>query len=185
MPNSPEIIYQDKKNVRCPSCDTRLTVSNSKNLPQILIECPKCHQRLSVKFHEAVEAKTEMVAKPKSTATVLPPTTRWPLTPGTLFCNGMASLLHEGKNSCGRLSPASNAQHQFPADKGVSKEHFDINVRKRTDESFLVTLTLHKQGVSPTFVDNLPVMYGDEIVLRDNSSIVAHNTRFTYSSKQQ
>ncbi len=185
MSSQKEILYQKKKNVRCPACKTSLTITNSKNVEQIQCECPNCHQLLSVTFHRVQEAETEIVSKtPKSTATQLPPAERWPLSPGTLFCNGSYSQLHEGKNSCGRQSPASKAQHQFLTDKGVSKEHFDINVRKRNDESFLVTLCLHKNGVSPTFVDNLPVMYGDEIVLRDNTMIIANHTQFIYSSKQ-
>lgn len=194
--------YQSVKNVRCPNCQSVLAVPNRKNQAQITFSCPKCKNLLVVKFHEVEEIDTDptggsasssrrnvpveahTVAAPNP-STVSVPVDKWPQTPGTLLCNGEASLLHIGKNTCGRRTPSSYiAQHQFAVDRSVSKEHFNINVKKHIEDTYLVTISLYKPQVSRTTVDNLPLQYGDEVVLRDGSMIVAGHTIFTYTSKQ-
>lgn len=192
--------YQNSKTVRCPKCQSVLSVPNKKDVEKTTFNCPKCKHLLLVKFHLAekepdtippvgnqqdlnqqvpLEAHTEIASPPSNS-----PKGIWPHTPGVLFCNGMAKPLHVGKNTCGRAAASSMSQHQFPTDGGVSKEHFDINVKQHADGTFLVTLALHKPHTSFTSVDKLPVIFGDEIVLREGSVIVASQTTFIYSTKQ-
>ena len=191
--------YQKRKEVVCPGCKTNLAVPNKDNRESFTFNCPKCSKLLKVTFHkledlepdtdppradEAEEARTRMMQLQSRTLT--PPSNAWPQTPGSLVYNSDIAKLHIGRNTCGRRPVMSQplAQHHFPVDNSVSKIHFEINVKQRKDNTFFVSLTLHKQQVSFTTVDNLPLRYGDEIVLRDGSVIQAGHEIFRYTSKQ-
>ena len=187
------------KNVRCPNCQAVLSVPNRQNKARLQFNCPRCKQLLVVDFLVNEEPDTDpgasVASRPQSSRpmeahtvvspnTVLPSKEKWPQWPGQLTCNGITHTLHDGKNTCGRNGSSSMSQFQFPADSGVSKEHFIINVSRRVDDTYLVTITPFKPRISYTTVDGLPMQYGDEIVLRDGSVIRAHNTFFTYTAKK-
>ena len=192
--------YQLKKSVSCPGCKASMSVPNTKNQPSRTFNCPKCGKPLLVKFR--IEADPDCDTNPpgvqptpeeahtimqhKQQGTILPPKDKWPPTPGTLMYGQQASRLHIGRNTCGRCPKASPplVQHYFSTGNSVSKLHFDINVRERKDKTFCVTLTLHKDKVSFTAVDNLPLQYGDEVLLRDGSVIQAGHEIFRYTSQQ-
>ncbi len=151
-----------------------------------------------MKFHEVEENQPQRPRQPepeeahtvmqrvRQPDTNLPPKDKWPSTPGTLLWGTEYATLHEGKNTCGRRPSRSQplAQVHFPVGVSVSKLHFDINVKRRKNGTYLVTLSLHKDRVSQTLVDNLPLRFGDEVLLRDGSVIIAGYERFIYTSRQ-
>ena len=172
-----------QKKVVCPCCGSILSVRNRTGAPSTECECPKCGQTLAVNFIVA-EADTAPVREGANT--LLPDKGRWPVSPGRLQAGGITKELRPGRNIVGKQADTSRADIQFPLDDtGVSREHFDINVRQRTDGAFRVSVSPHKERISYTTVDGLPIQYGGEVLLREGSVIKAHHTRFVYTSKEQ
>lgn len=81
--------------------------------------------------------------------------------------------LQPSTNVIGRKAQKSSANFQIDThgERGMSREHIVIDVKKVPDKGFVHYLSLFKERVNPTYINNKPLLYGDCVVLNDGATI--------------
>ena len=81
---------------------------------------------------------------------------------------GKAFQLKPGKNVIGRKASNSTANFQIDTngDKSMSREHLVVEVKRVPKLGYVHYVSLYKEKVNKTLVDNTPLVYGDCLVLQ-------------------
>lgn len=192
------------KRIKCPKCNVVLDVKNSKERPELLLNCPRCRTELLVKFpprEEPIEAPTFCDAKPKtnqshqsvgsenfSFETQLGDTPfqstsreRSKAKLPKLICNGETYVLSEGENVIGRRANTSLATIQIACtDRFMSRQHCIITITDKQDGTYKAVLSNY-QNKNETSINGYKIDSGDAIVLNDGNTITMGHTAVTYS----
>lgn len=82
--------------------------------------------------------------------------------------------LRLGENIIGRESNDSDVNIQFPEigeHKHISRRHLKLEVKKMADNTYQYIVSLYKEGVNKTWVNDTLLMYGDKIIMQINDVI--------------
>lgn len=80
---------------------------------------------------------------------------------------GKAFQLKPGKNVIGRKASNSSANFQIDTDdKAMSREHLIVEIKRVPSLGYIHYVSLYKEKVNKTFIDNTLLVYGDCLVLQ-------------------
>ena len=166
--------------IKCPWCGSVLSVKSQPGMESKSVTCPICKQKSHFKDFKPVadrsaEEKTQYPGSedPTSynTGSASASAGQSPnLILGQLSCPdlGQPYRLKPGRNIVGRKASNSTADCQIPplaGSKRMSREHLVIEVKKVAGKGFVHYVSLYKERVNVTFVNNAELEYGDCIVL--------------------
>ena len=184
----------EKKNVKCPKCGIKQTVTNSDGASQKVISCRNCGAKLRVKFEKPADNGFETILPPKkgeNKAPVPPPPPapnaagRGPVgmnCPLALLCNGKRYQLQPGLNKVGRISKSINTDVPLEVkDMTVSRFHSLIEVQGVSDGTFRALIS-NGQNKNVTYVNTTPIQGSDKIVLNNGDIIQMGETPVQFIS---
>ena len=157
--------------VKCPWCSATLRIRQTPGMESKNITCPNCKQTSPfIKFKKIIPVEEESVTcfpgsngnsqKPKPENLII----------GRLIIplSGLSFQLKPGQNIIGRKASASIANFQIPTgeNKRLSREHLIIEVKRIPSTGFTHYVSLYKERVNKTFVNNTQLLYGDTLILQ-------------------
>ena len=178
--------------IKCPHCGAVLAVKNIPNIETKVVPCPICKQKspflnfkvLPQNNQPQVDPGTDlpegMGGQPRGNNPELTDydqngnvPSKTPLFSVKVAGSPKGFLLREGRNVIGRKAQASQATIQIDThgQKRMSREHIVINVTASPLMGYVHTVSLYKQQVNATMVNNQQLMFGDEVVLKSNDLI--------------
>lgn len=187
----------EKKNVKCPKCGIKQTVTNSDGASQKVISCRNCGAKLRVKFEKPADNGFETILPPqkgedKSVTPPPPPPASAPAAgngpvvgmncPLALLCNGKRYPLQPGQNTVGRISKSINTDVRLEVmDMTISRFHSMIEVQGVSDGTFRAVIS-NGQNKNVTYVNSTPIQGSDKIVLSNGDTIQMGETVVTFIS---
>ena len=185
----------DKLKIKCPNDGSILVVANRPDLERLVFRCPVCKQ--SIPFREFKLVTEQRVVDDESTNYGPLPSAD---NEATTFDNGNSDSttyqsvsasgsigfivntatgekfkLHAGRNIIGRKALTSKANIQIAVlnvSKAMSREHLYIDVSEVKGLGIRRVLSLVKQMVNKTEVDNEKLEFGDKVVLSGGETIL-------------
>jgi len=168
--------------IKCPWCSATLSVLRQKDMESKNVTCPACGQKSPFVKFKATQAATDnddgcTKYPPKNnatdqTATELP---KINLRIGRLNIQntGISYQLKTGRNIVGRKALSSSADFQIPTgdNNTMSREHLIIEVKNIPGKGFVHYVSLFKERLNKTFVDNEQITYGDCVILNNGDSL--------------
>ena len=177
--------------VKCPWCSATLRIQQTPGMESKNITCPNCKQTSPfIKFKKIIPVEEESVtcfpgsngnsqnAKPEI------------LIIGRLVIplSGISFQLKPGKNIIGRKASASTANFQISTseNKRLSREHLIIEVKRIPSTGFMHYVSLYKERVNKTFINNTQLLYGDTLILQHGDIIKLPdlNLRFEFPDEE-
>lgn len=166
--------------IKCPWCSAVLSVKNQPGIEAKRLTCPVCKKTqpfTAFKLH--TPGMKNMITEDH---TVYPGMKGDALGPGILPADDprtstvgelvdVAKARHYplkfGRNVVGRKADASMADIQIPTDgqMHMSREHLVIEVKNVPAKGIVHYVSLFKERVNKTFVDNEELFFGDKIIL--------------------
>lgn len=169
-----------EKRIKCPHCGAVLKVVAKAGFENKPLKCPVCSEVSLFKEYKEIIQKTDetMLPNQDNDSTSLQAGKAQQKTINTMIGSikvlGAKEELYklkEGKNVIGRMSSSSNADIQIKADNHLSREHIIIDVKNIPGMGKVHYLSLHKEKVNATFVNDERLMFGDSIVLQNGDRI--------------
>lgn len=172
--------------IKCPFDGAVLSVKNQPGIETKNVTCPICkHKYLFTQFKRVTsnvsndDPGTEYPEGGEHTRyeneekTEIGKQTNYTLGKVTVTGSGLSYQLKPGRNVIGRRGQKSEANFQIDtADKrSMSREHIVIEVKKIPVKGFVHYVSLYKEKVNKTFINNEPLFYGDCIVLNHGDII--------------
>lgn len=168
--------------IKCPWCSAVLSVPNQPGIEGKNVTCPVCKHKTSftnfIQVRNRVEEPTEYPGQGEDTryggeeATELP---QQQLVIGRLnvLPVGPHFQLTSGRNVIGRKATASSADIQISTgeSKLMSREHLMIEVKRVAGKGFVHYLSLFKEKVNRTCINNDVLEYGDCVILKHGDII--------------
>lgn len=149
----------------CPVCGSVLRVQADDGINEKFVTCPVCKQRRKFKEYRIVtdnNEPTQYAGMNQSNA----------VSTGVLIIQGHTYNLRLGKNIVGRKGNTSKADIQLPCENNrISREHICINVKQIPANGLVHTISLYKQQVNDTFVEDLKLEFGDSMILEHGMTI--------------
>lgn len=169
--------------IKCPFCGVILTVKMQEGIENKSVTCPVCKERTSFwRFKEVADgvdkedteypnddAKTDYGGHKGSgeESTIMGNTPNFTI--GQLRIPGTAKIfrLKPGRNVVGREAATSSADVRIPSGSNrMSREHVVIDVRKVQGKGFVHYVSLYKERLNDTFINNERILFEDCMVLR-------------------
>lgn len=160
--------------IKCPHCGAKLRAKMTAGLEQKNVTCPVCKERSPFTAFIKEEPKVENLSTDYGVAIEKNQSSRLGHIRILDDENSIKFELKLGKNVVGRKAAASNADIQIPLPAGcnkVSREHFVIEVIKTETDSYKHCISLFKQKVNETFVEDVELEYGICLVLNHGDKI--------------
>ena len=171
---------EDLLKIKCPYCGAVLSVKSQAGIESKNVTCPICKQKSKFRDFKVISEKqneeatqypdyeTESGYNARSNRT-----TQYyeeiNLTLGRIkvVSSGKTFQLRIGKNIIGRQAQQSTADIQIPTEgsKRMSREHLIIELKKVQGKGIVHYASLYKQNVNETLINNVPLEYGDCVVL--------------------
>lgn len=186
----------NKVTIKCPYCAALLSVANSANLDNKIMKCPVCTKTSPFKSYIRMGNRNSAHMQYKSDETQYEDkNTRYEYAdnalndPLTSFGKNNAFILGElqivnsnmsyyrlkmGQNIIGRKADSSKADFQIPVNGStsrISREHLIIDVNRVEGKGFVHNISLYKQQVNDTFVNDEKVYFGESLVLHHGDII--------------
>lgn len=166
-------------NIKCPVCGAVLTVPLQPGIESKNVTCPVCKNKNPFTAFSQVKAAAEQYSDQG------PITVYGGGSQNEAHLNFTLGILHQtnrgekfqlrpGVNVIGRKAPSSSATVQLPCpagEKRMSREHIVIEVKKVPGKGFVHYLSLYKEKVNKTYVDNSELTWGDKVILKHGDSI--------------
>lgn len=156
--------------IKCPYCGSVLLVKPPLS-GKAAVVCPVCKERSPFnsfrKVEEQKEEKTEFTELNAKVGQKVIGRLR------VLGLNIPPFDLKMGKNVIGRKSDASSADIQIPiaGNRRMSRNHLIIEVKNVQGKGIVHYVSLCKQQVNATYINNERIEYGDCLVLNDGDLI--------------
>ncbi len=167
--------------IGCPKCGTILSVKYQYGIESKTVTCPVCKKNTPFVNFRRIVAKNgddhtqypgEEETHYETDKTTPNDAPNFTLGKIVVPSANLSFQLQVGKNIIGRRANGSSAHVQIPTTtKRMSREHLVIEVKKVAGKGFVHYLSLNKQQVNPTFIGNVPLEYGDKIVLKHLDTI--------------
>ena len=171
--------------IKCPFDGAVLSVKNQPGIENKLVTCPVCKNKypfaefkrvgpLPLNDEEGDTIYPGMKRQAKQTyhqeeehTTVEMPQMNFTLGRLKVVGTAVSFQLRSGRNVIGRKGVKSLADFQIDTaeNRGMSREHILIEVKKVPGKGFVHYVSLYKEKVNKTFVGNTPLVYGDVLIL--------------------
>lgn len=156
--------------IKCPFDGAVLSVKSFPGIETKSVTCPICkHKYPFTQFKKVVE-KTPQPSCGEHTQL---PTVNFNIGKLVHLESGATFTLKPGRNVIGRK--ASNSTADFMIDtgdmRGLSRSHIVVEVRKEPAKGFVHYVSLFKERVNPTSVNNMPLLFGDCVILEDGATL--------------
>ncbi len=176
----------DLLKIKCPYCGAVLSVKSQAGIESKNVTCPICKQKSRFSdFKVIFEKQNEEATQYPDSETDNSYNNRseknsqyyqeinFTLGQLKVISSGRSFQLRIGKNIIGRQAQQSKADIQIPTEgsKRMSREHLIIELKKVQGKGIVHYASLYKQNVNETFVNNVPLEYGDCIVLNHGDVI--------------
>ncbi len=180
----------DITRIRCPLCSSILRVKLVGDLSNKKLTCPTCKSSMLLdKFillqtnerKERTEYNDINNVEPKKTRCEEHKSSKSILGKLKLGSCNMEFKLKDGRNIIGRQASSSSASIQIPTNNSLrmSREHLIINVQE-TAMGYQYVVSLYKENVNATFVNNELLEFGDSIILKDQDIIKLPDISITF-----
>lgn len=164
--------------IKCPNCSMGLAVKKIPGLENKNITCPVCKQSSPYSKYKLVsgggDSKDETVY-PKSGEDETDINKDVNYTIGCLNIPGKNTpcSLKLGKNVIGREANSSSADIKVPCEgkNRMSREHIIIEVKKVPGKGLVHYVSMYKEKLNATFINDERIEYGDCMVLKDGDKI--------------
>ena len=162
--------------VKCPWCSATLRIRQSPGMESKNLCCPNCKQISPfIQFKKATSNEDESVTCFPGQGSRAQNSKPENLIVGRLIIplTGISYQLKPGKNIIGRKATASTAHFQIPTgeNKRLSREHLIIEVKRVPASGFMHYVSLYKDRVNKTFINNTQLLYGDTLILQHGDVI--------------
>lgn len=160
--------------IRCPHCGAVLKVLAKSGIENKTITCPACKESSlfknykqiiqneeETKVHYKNDEKTQYASDKVSAIGCL----------RIKGSSGKSYPLVKGKNLVGRKADSSSARIQLIADNHMSREHLLIEVMEVEGQGLVHYLSLAKEAVNPTWINNERLLFGDSVILEPGAEI--------------
>lgn len=165
--------------IKCPCCGAILTVKKLKGIENKKIKCPACGESSQFKLYQQLFSHKE-IKKPVRETFYASEETRISILSNEII--GKLRIMGAkippfdlvlGQNIIGRAASGSSASIQIPirGNKNISREHIIIDVKKVPGQGICHYLSLFKDNVNETRVNNEVLEFGDCIVLKPGDII--------------
>lgn len=178
--------------IKCPCCGALLALKMQPGIENKNIPCPVCKENSHFKLFKIIDNKREeRTVYPPHLNTREEPTDRTHIEgQAPVYTLGRLKFpldefpihkLNTGKNIIGRKASGSIADCQIPIDnKRISREHIIIDVKKDFEKGYKYYISLYKEKVNKTLINNEEIKYGDCIVLKNNDLIILPELTITF-----
>lgn len=163
----------EAKRIKCPRCQGLLEVTNPKNSPELLINCPNpgCRAKIRLTFATGETQLAEQGPNEREA--------------GRLVFQGQDFPLREGVNTVGRHSQSCKSTIQLETnDLTMSRTHAQIEVRRLKSGRVKAILSdvrdTEKVEAVPMMLDDETLFPEDAIVLANGDVITMGHTKIKY-----
>lgn len=154
--------------IKCPKCSAIITLKTQSELKGKMIKCPACKE---IQMFESYKTTTDNDYH----------------TEVGEFDNFIIGELHVvnarlepfklkiGRNVIGRKADSSKADIQLPVNMGksrISREHIVIDVNKVIGIGYVHSVSLYKEKVNDTYINNEKLLAEDSLILSDGDIIM-------------
>lgn len=176
-----------KITIKCPYCAAILSVVDQPNLDNKLMKCPVCTKTSPFRSYIRIENRDSEQTQYKSDETQYGEKTEYNEKTSVRESNDLILgelqvvnsdtpnfRLKMGKNIIGRKADSSKADFQIPVKvtpSHISREHLIIDVNRVEGKGFVHAISLYKQQVNDTFVNDEKVFYGESLILHHKDII--------------
>ena len=157
--------------VKCPWCSAKLKIKVEPGIERKSIPCPICkHTSPFTEFKKSVPIEEE-----PTHIHVDPGYNSRNLTVGRLVVptTGASYQLRSGENIIGLKASASTAHFQINTGekKRMSREHLIIEVKRLPASGYTHYVSLFKERLNKTFINNNQLLWGDTLILQHGDRI--------------
>ncbi|MCM1111335.1 MAG: FHA domain-containing protein [Clostridium sp.] len=179
--------------IKCPFCTAVLSVKYQAGIESKRVTCPICKHTYPFTEYRQVTPKSANEDPPtdypgqKGEASGQEERTRYnddeltdlgnrpnyTLGEIRITNSGVRFRLKPGRNVIGRKAQQSGADCQIDTGdkRSMSREHIVIEVKKEPSKGYVHYISLYKEKVNKTFIGSEPLLYGDNIILKDGDMI--------------
>lgn len=159
--------------IRCPNCGKILRLNRVFGLEHKIIPCPVCGKKTPYSMCEQVVKRVVSTED-----TVIPGTKHEDRALLIDKSTGRSYPLPIGKSVVGRSTASGVADVKIETeDKGVSRKHMVIEVRKTPSGSIRCSIT-NAENKNKTFLNREPIEDGDILPLNDGDVITTSNSEY-------
>lgn len=175
--------------IKCPNCSAIMTVKVHTGMENIMMKCPVCQEKAPFSSYKKETKDKDDSTEYASDNTTIPMTE---LGDDIKFIIGELTILDShldpfklkpGRNIIGRKANSSKADIQIPLKDNqlhISREHLIIDVKRVDKIGYIHNISLYKDKVNDTFIndekicylDSLRLTHGDIIKLPDNVNLM-------------
>lgn len=175
--------------IKCPQCGAVLSVKNQDGLSGKNVTCPVCkYKGLFTTFRNYVPKQSYSGGDDATSYGFNPDATQFNGgendIPGQLrvISTGKVFRLKEGRNVIGRQAHNTSADIQLPTGDSMrmSREHLVITLKKVPGKGLTAFVTLFKEKVNKTYVNDSELFFGDTLVLNDGDIITLPDMKVKY-----
>lgn len=176
--------------IKCPHCGARLSVKLQKGIENKKIRCPVCkewapfgrYKQLYTGDEEGTNYANRKEEKTSYKDNAAPAGQPDFILGRLKFNNTQYFNLRTGRNVIGRQSAKSKANIQIPTgdNKRMSREHLVIEIKKEPEKGFVHYVSLCKQRVNKTFLNDMSLEYGDCVILKHKDIIKLPDCNLTF-----
>lgn len=174
------------RKIKCPCCGAVLTIKKIPGIEGKNIKCPICSSSSPYKNYKDINVaqipNSECTQCPSGSSSDMQRKEETQLNLSQNFTYGELTVLNSnvpklrlktGKIIIGRKANSSVADFQIPTDGSnrMSKEHLVIEVKKVPQRGIVHYISLYKERVNDTFLNNEKMVYGDCVVLKNGDLI--------------
>ncbi len=144
--------------IKCPFDGAVLSVREQTGIETKTISCPVCRNKYPFTQYERILPQTDIF---DSLGVI------------TVVGTGHSYRLKTGRNIIGRMAQKSEADFQIDTAGKLmmSREHIVIDVKQNPGNRFVHIISLYKEKVNPTFINNKQLLYGDCMTLNHGDVI--------------
>ncbi len=173
----------NKITIKCPYCASILSIVDQPNLDNKLMKCPVCTKTSPFKSYIRMENRNSEKTEYQSGNTQTQYDKKTSVRESNDLILGELHVVNSdtqnfrlkmGKNIIGRKADSSKADFQISVKETpsrLSREHLIIDVNRVEGKGFVHTISLYKQQVNDTFVNNEKVYYGESLILHHGDVI--------------
>lgn len=158
--------------IKCPFDGAVLSVKNFPGIESKSVTCPICKHKYPFTQFKKVDAKPQPAAPEAEDHTALP-TLNFSIGRLVHLETGAAYTLKPGRNVIGRKASNSTADIMLDTGlmRGLSRSHLVVEVKKEPLKGYVHYASLAKERVNETRVNNMPLLYGDCVILEDGAQL--------------
>lgn len=170
------------KKIKCPCCSAVLSVKKVPGIEEKSIKCPVCSSLTPFKNYKDMSAQPKQQSEhteypgfnsPKREETQINMSQNFTFGELKVLNSSVPKLrLKTGKIIIGRKANSSIADFQIPTETNrMSKEHIVIEVKKVPQKGIVHYISLYKERVNDTFLNEEKMIYGDCVILKNGDII--------------